>query len=67
MTEMGRARSKTDVIMVRKATNLPHGVTGTLSPYPTVINVTMHHQKLAGILLYGLFTYEQPLMSDPSL
>mmetsp|Transcript_12093 Transcript_12093/g.25413 ORF Transcript_12093/g.25413 Transcript_12093/m.25413 type:complete len:211 (+) Transcript_12093:695-1327(+) len=49
ITEMGRARMMTEASMVREATIRPKSDRGTASPYPTVISVTMHHQKLAGM------------------
>mmetsp|Transcript_15272 Transcript_15272/g.50170 ORF Transcript_15272/g.50170 Transcript_15272/m.50170 type:complete len:214 (+) Transcript_15272:327-968(+) len=53
MTEMGSARMMMDAIIVMLATTCPTAVAGTTSPYPTVISVTMHHQKLFGMLANG--------------
>mmetsp|Transcript_10760 Transcript_10760/g.39884 ORF Transcript_10760/g.39884 Transcript_10760/m.39884 type:complete len:253 (-) Transcript_10760:1462-2220(-) len=66
ITEMGSAMSNTDASIARHATSRPAPVTGTSSPYPTVINVTMVHQNESGIDLYGDGTREQPSIRVPS-
>mmetsp|Transcript_30978 Transcript_30978/g.77574 ORF Transcript_30978/g.77574 Transcript_30978/m.77574 type:complete len:244 (-) Transcript_30978:1478-2209(-) len=60
MTEMGSASSSTEASMATHATSLPSDVTGTSSPYPTVISVTMTHQKLSGMDLNGLSVLSHP-------
>ncbi len=40
--------------IVKPATIFPPTVTGNASPYPTVVIVTIHHQKVPGIDWKGL-------------
>mmetsp|Transcript_85346 Transcript_85346/g.241906 ORF Transcript_85346/g.241906 Transcript_85346/m.241906 type:complete len:219 (+) Transcript_85346:764-1420(+) len=54
ITLMGMARTRIPTIMVQAATTRPRAVTGYSSPYPTVVNVTMHHQKQWGMLTKGV-------------
>lgn len=49
MTEIGNARMMMDESIVLVAINRPTGVSGTASPYPTVISVTIHHQNASGM------------------
>jgi len=53
ITVTGRAKIMIPLIIVTAATSLPRGRTGTWSPYPTVVAVTMDHQKEAGMDVKG--------------
>mmetsp|Transcript_20510 Transcript_20510/g.44855 ORF Transcript_20510/g.44855 Transcript_20510/m.44855 type:complete len:281 (-) Transcript_20510:2068-2910(-) len=49
ITVMGNASMNTLTSMAPAAVILPSTVCGTKSPYPTVMRVTIHHQKLPGM------------------
>ena len=66
ITEMGSAIKSTEASIARLATRRPAPVTGTWSPYPTVMSVTIVHQKESGMDLYGLDTRSHPFTSEPS-
>ena len=66
MTEMGSAMRSTDASMARHATRRPAPEMGTSSPYPTVMSVTIVHQKESGMDLKGLEMRSHPAMSEPS-
>eukprot|EP00560_Eucampia_antarctica_P005031 CAMPEP_0197838526 /NCGR_PEP_ID=MMETSP1437-20131217/36904_1 /TAXON_ID=49252 ORGANISM="Eucampia antarctica, Strain CCMP1452" /NCGR_SAMPLE_ID=MMETSP1437 /ASSEMBLY_ACC=CAM_ASM_001096 /LENGTH=75 /DNA_ID=CAMNT_0043446569 /DNA_START=12 /DNA_END=235 /DNA_ORIENTATION=- len=46
--------------MAKQATNFPAVEVGHASPYPTVVAVTINHQKDAGILVNGDGSFEIP-------
>lgn len=50
ITVIGRAKMMIPEIMAHTATSFPMAVTGTISPYPTVVMVTRIYQNVAGIL-----------------
>mmetsp|Transcript_78582 Transcript_78582/g.254557 ORF Transcript_78582/g.254557 Transcript_78582/m.254557 type:complete len:215 (+) Transcript_78582:663-1307(+) len=54
MMPMGRPRSTVPYRIAAKPTTFPAGVTGTTSPYPTVVMVARVHQAAAGMLSNGL-------------
>mmetsp|Transcript_121760 Transcript_121760/g.295484 ORF Transcript_121760/g.295484 Transcript_121760/m.295484 type:complete len:204 (+) Transcript_121760:194-805(+) len=66
ITVMGSARMTIPLTMVKIATSLPILVTGTSSPYPTVVIVTKHHQKVAGMLVNGLGSLHTHVTSSPT-
>jgi hypothetical protein len=49
MTDTGMATTRMPDSDASAAMKRPAGVTGKTSPYPTVVIVTMHHQKAAGM------------------
>lgn len=55
MTGTGRAIVNTPANAHKAPTNIPKYVLGAISPYPTVVMVTMAHQRPSGILLKQLF------------
>lgn len=55
MTGTGSAIVNTPANAHKAPTNIPKYVLGAISPYPTVVMVTMAHQRPSGILLKQLF------------
>lgn len=57
ITGTGRAIVNTPAKAHKAPTNIPAYVLGTISPYPTVVIVTMAHQRPSGILLKSFFAF----------
>ena len=49
-------RTATPVNMIAMPANLPARVSGTMSPYPTVVSVTIPHQNASPIVANSLFS-----------
>lgn len=54
MIDTGKVMIRIPLMHAKPASIRPAVVIGVTSPYPTVENVTTHHQKLAGIDVYNV-------------